>query len=185
MSLHKYEVGFFPGTGSLKDTGFGRNGHGYAVNAPLKDGITDSKYSTLANSILKAAVAAFRPQLIFAQFGADTLIGDPMNGFNLTLDGPSACLKQLLELDIPTVILGGGGYNATNAARLWARLTGLIVGEELERDIPDHSCFLAYRPSYELPIEAGLRKDANTDEELQDLQNTILENLRTIQTPTS
>jgi histone deacetylase 8 len=42
-SLHKYEHGFFPGTGSLEDVGMG-NGKHYCLNVPLKEGISDDQY---------------------------------------------------------------------------------------------------------------------------------------------
>lgn len=180
VSLHKYEVGFFPGTGSVDETGFGRNGKGYAVNVPIKDGIGDDLYSWLANEVLIAAVENYKPQLVFAQFGADTLIEDPMKGFNLTLDGPANCLKQLMKLDLPTVILGGGGYNLVNTAKLWTHLTGLVVGKELDLQIPDHRFFLDYRPSYELFIEKGLRKDSNSKQELEIILEGVKNNLSKI-----
>lgn len=45
FSLHKYGE-FFPGTGQLSDQGRGK-GKGYAVNIPLKDGITDGSYKSV------------------------------------------------------------------------------------------------------------------------------------------
>lgn len=44
-SFHKYGD-FFPGTGELKDIGAGR-GKYYAVNVPLRDGITDESYQSI------------------------------------------------------------------------------------------------------------------------------------------
>jgi len=46
LSVHKYELGFYPGSGKLLDVGFGR-GRYYTVNVPLKDGVRDDKYVTL------------------------------------------------------------------------------------------------------------------------------------------
>lgn len=44
-SFHKYGE-YFPGTGTQDDKGRGR-GKGYAVNVPLKDGITDESYKSV------------------------------------------------------------------------------------------------------------------------------------------
>ncbi|KNZ47946.1 histone deacetylase 1/2 [Puccinia sorghi] len=44
-SFHKYGE-FFPGTGELRDTGHGK-GKYYAVNFPLRDGITDEAYKNI------------------------------------------------------------------------------------------------------------------------------------------
>ena len=44
-SFHKFGE-YFPGTGTLRDRGRGK-GRGYALNAPLKDGITDAAYKSV------------------------------------------------------------------------------------------------------------------------------------------
>ncbi len=43
LSLHKYEVGFYPGSGAITDVGKG-NGRFYSINVPLHDGIRDEPY---------------------------------------------------------------------------------------------------------------------------------------------
>ena len=44
-SFHKFGE-YFPGTGTQEDKGRGR-GRGYAVNVPLKDGITDESFRSV------------------------------------------------------------------------------------------------------------------------------------------
>lgn len=44
-SFHKYGE-FFPGTGDLKDIGYGK-GRNYSVNVPLRDGINDESYKNV------------------------------------------------------------------------------------------------------------------------------------------
>lgn len=44
-SFHKFGE-YFPGTGTLEDRGRGK-GRGYALNVPLKDGITDESYKSV------------------------------------------------------------------------------------------------------------------------------------------
>lgn len=46
LSFHKYETGFFPGTGSLEDVGIGR-GKFHAVNVPLKEGLCNTSFCSL------------------------------------------------------------------------------------------------------------------------------------------
>ena len=43
LSFHKYEPGFYPGTGSLEDIGT-LNGRGFACNIPLYAGYSDKTY---------------------------------------------------------------------------------------------------------------------------------------------
>lgn len=42
LSFHNYELGYFPGSGSLCDIGAGK-GKYYSVNVPLKSGIMDEQ----------------------------------------------------------------------------------------------------------------------------------------------
>ena len=43
LSLHKHEEGYFPGTGAVNDTGFGK-GRNYSCNVPLRDGACDETF---------------------------------------------------------------------------------------------------------------------------------------------
>ena len=45
------------------------------------------------------------------QCGADCLSNDPLGGFNLSPIGIGNCVKKILSKNIPTLFLGGGGYN--------------------------------------------------------------------------
>lgn len=76
----------------------------------------------------------FRPDAIVVQCGADCLSKDPLGGFNLTLRAPNRCLETILThynaagtgsrtLAPAVLVLGGGGYDNVNAARLWTTLT--------------------------------------------------------------
>lgn len=46
LSFHKYESGFYPGTGGLDEIGIGK-GRYYTINVPLKEGMTDATYCFL------------------------------------------------------------------------------------------------------------------------------------------
>lgn len=54
-----------------------------------------------------------------------------------------------------------GGYKHPNAARLWASLTAMVAGVELDEQIPEHSHWPDYGPTYTIAIEPTLVKDAN------------------------
>lgn len=137
FSMHKYETGFYPASGSLNDIGQG-NGKYYAVNIPLKDGITDEKYVNVFKKVMSKIVQKYQPQCIVVQCGADSIAGDPLGGFNLTPVALGRCLKLLLGLELPTLVLGGGGYNIPNAARCWTFLTSVILDSQISEDIPDN-----------------------------------------------
>ncbi|KAM5534217.1 hypothetical protein V8D89_012124 [Ganoderma adspersum] len=105
LSLHKFGK-FFPGTGLLEDRGRGK-GMRYAVNGPLKDGITDE--SSIFKPVFDKIIDVFRLSATVLQCGADSLSEHPM------------------------MILGGGGYTVKNVARAWTYKTVRALG--IEQDI--------------------------------------------------
>ncbi len=75
-----------------------------------------------------------------------------------------------MKQNLPTVFLGGGGYQPENAARLWTTLTAQIVGVKLPEEIPDDDDFFPfYGPSFEFEILKGRRKDFNSEHYLAQL----------------
>ncbi|XP_060264183.1 histone deacetylase 8 isoform X8 [Ovis aries] len=172
VSLHKFSPGFFPGTGDVSDVGLGK-GRYYSVNVPIQDGIQDERYYHICESVLKEVYIAFNPKAVVLQLGADTIAGDPMCSFNMTPVGIGKCLKYILQWELATLILGGGGYNLANTARCWTYLTGVILGKTLSSEIPDHEFFTAYGPDYVLEITPSCRPDRNEPHRVQQILNYI------------
>lgn len=67
---------------------------------------------------------------------------DPLGAFNLTSDSIVHCVKTILNTPhlkrTPTMLLGGGGYNIANAARLWTSVTAQVLNRKISNDIPDN-----------------------------------------------
>ncbi|XP_033875633.2 histone deacetylase 8-like [Acipenser ruthenus] len=179
VSLHKFSPGFFPGTGDVSDTGLGK-GRWYAVNVPLQDGIQDDKYYQVFQSVLTEVHAAFNPEAIVLQLGADTMAGDPMCSFNMTPVGVGKCLQYVLQWELPALILGGGGYNLANTARCWTYLTGTVLGQTLSSEIPDHEYFTEFGPDYVLEITPSCRPDRNESQQIQQVISSIKGNLKNV-----
>ena len=74
--------------------------------------------STLHSPVLSPPIAA----------GADSLAGDKLGAFNLSMRGHAAALMSMKAFGIPMMVLGGGGYRISNVARCWAFETGQILG---------------------------------------------------------
>ncbi|XP_041354298.1 histone deacetylase 8-like [Gigantopelta aegis] len=176
VSFHKYLAGFFPGTGSVADTGIGRGKH-YSVNVPLLDGLRDPEFVALFTRVMTRIREVFCPDAVVCQCGADGLAGDPMESFSLTHLGLGRSVQLLLDWNLPLLLLGGGGYNHPNTAKCWAYLTSLAVGKKLPRDIPDHEYLMEYGPDYEMTISTGNRKDCNTKEYLTHVYQQVMNNL--------
>jgi len=63
--------------------------------------------------------------------GADSLAGDRLGCFNLSLEGHSNCLEFLSRFGVPMLVLGGGGYTMRNVSRCWCYETGRLMGVDL------------------------------------------------------
>ncbi|XP_073414888.1 histone deacetylase 8 [Dendrobates tinctorius] len=177
VSLHKFSPGFFPGTGDVSDIGLGKGCY-YSVNVPLQDGITDDKYYQVCEGVLKEVFTKFNPEAVVLQLGADTIAGDPMCSFNMTPEGIGKCLKYVLQWQLPTLVLGGGGYNLPNTARCWTYLTAVILGRTLSSEIPDHEFFTEYGPDYVLEITPSCRSDQNDAQTVREILASIKGNLK-------
>ncbi len=66
--------------------GHGR-GKNYSINFPLKDGIDDESYKALYSTVMQEVMDRYRPGAIVLQCGADSLAGDRLGCFNLSMKG--------------------------------------------------------------------------------------------------
>uniref|UniRef100_A0A0N5AI77 Histone deacetylase n=1 Tax=Syphacia muris TaxID=451379 RepID=A0A0N5AI77_9BILA len=177
-SFHKYGE-YFPGTGDLKDIGAGRGRH-YAVNCPLRDGIDDETYERVFQPIMEKVMHSFQPSAIVLQCGADSLTGDRLGCFNLTLRGHGKCVEYLKRYNVPLLMLGGGGYTIRNVARCWAYETSVALDAEIANDLPYNDYFEYYGPDFKLHITPSNMTNQNTPDYIERIQTKIFENLRNI-----
>lgn len=150
VSFHKYGE-YFPGTGELRDIGVGQ-GKYYAVNFPLRDGIDDVSYKSIFEPVIKSVMEWYRPEAVVLQCGGDSLSGDRLGCFNLSMRGHANCVNYVKSFNLPTLILGGGGYTMRNVARTWAFETGILVGDSLGSDLP-------YNDYYEVSLPRNMLLD--------------------------
>lgn len=175
FSLHKYGD-FFPGTGHIKDTG-AKEGTGFSVNAPLTSGMTDDAYARIFKPVLSKIMEIFRPGAIVLQCGADSLTGDRLGCFNLTLKGHAECVKFTKSFNVPTLVLGGGGYTIRNVARCWAYETSVLLDTELPDEIPYNDYFEYYAPDFKLHLTPEQRENMNTEASLESVRIDLLNQL--------
>jgi histone deacetylase 1/2 len=151
VSFHKFGD-FFPGTGALRDVG-ARAGKLYSVNFPLNDGIDDASYESIFKPVIAKVMEHYRPSAVVLQCGADSLTGDRLGVFNLTLHGHAECVRFVRSFGLPTLLLGGGGYTIRNVARCWANETATVLGVTLPDYIPPNDYIEFYRPDYRLHLD--------------------------------
>lgn len=178
VSFHKYGE-YFPGTGDLKDIG-AEKGRYYAVNFPLRDGIDDDTYERIFQPVMEKIICAYQPSVIVLQCGADSLTGDRLGCFNLTLKGHGMCLEFLKKFNLPMLLLGGGGYTIRNVARCWTFETSVALNVDIANELPYNDYFEYYGPDFKLHIPPSNMTNHNTVEYLDKVKEKIFESLRQI-----
>ena len=179
LSLHQYdpESGFFPGTGGLEEIGE-KDGRHCSINVPLKKGCSDQKFFYLFKCIFDRTNDVFKPDAIWMQCGADSLRGDTIGAFNLSIKGHGKAIKYVLGKNIPTVFNGGGGYNVENVARCWA-YESLIIANKIPESfvIPSNSKYRHEYSNDDLLFSPenkhGITNDFNTEDYSQKLMQKV------------
>lgn len=187
VSFHKYDKeGFFPGTGPLSQTGpedEHNPGAHHTVNVPLHDGIDDQQYTTLFKEVITRCRDSFQPTAIVLQCGADSLAGDRLGPFNLQVQGHGECVKFVKSLNLPLMLVGGGGYTPRNVARAWTNETSIAIGCNISSEIPKHAPYRShFRQETLFPTQSDLgitsRDNKNSPEHIQHIIESITEELR-------
>ncbi|KAJ7669246.1 hypothetical protein DFH06DRAFT_178577 [Mycena polygramma] len=171
FSIHHAAPGFFPASplAALPTP----DSDPFTLSLPLRPGASNRTFAR-AWQCVERVHAAFDPDYIVVQCGVDGLAGDPCAIFNWAIGTDEGSLgwcvgRVVNEWRGKKVLLGGGGYDSPNAARAWAYLTSVALGNplSLETEIPDHAHFPLYAPSFLLDVPAGNMQDQNTDEYLR------------------
>eukprot|EP00252_Welwitschia_mirabilis_P001265 TRINITY_DN1115_c0_g2_i1.p1 TRINITY_DN1115_c0_g2~~TRINITY_DN1115_c0_g2_i1.p1 ORF type:complete len:485 (-),score=107.55 TRINITY_DN1115_c0_g2_i1:389-1843(-) len=179
VSFHKFGD-YFPGTGHIKDVGHGK-GKYYALNVPLNDGIDDESYRNLFRPIIQKVMEVYQPEAVVLQCGADSLTGDRLGCFNLSVKGHADCVRFVKSFNVPLLLVGGGGYTIRNVARCWCYETAVAVGVEPENNLPFNDYYEYFGPDYTLHIDPSNMENLNQENDLQKIRNMLLEQLSKIQ----
>jgi histone deacetylase 1/2 len=175
-SFHKYGE-YFPGTGDLRDIGAGK-GKYYAVNVPLRDGMDDESYESIFVPIMTKVMETFQPSAVVLQCGADSLTGDRLGCFNLTVKGHGKCVEFIKKYNLPFMMLGGGGYTIRNVSRCWTYETSVALGVEIANELPYNDYFEYFGPDFKLHISPSNMTNLNTSDYLEKVKTRLFENLR-------
>jgi len=177
VSFHKYGE-YFPGTGDLRDIGAGK-GKYYAVNFPLRDGIDDDAYQeNIFQPLISKVMEMYQPSAVVLQCGADSLSGDRLGCFNLTLKGHGKCVEFVKKYNIPLLLVGGGGYTIRNVARCWTYETAVALNTEIPNELPYNDYFEYFGPDFKLHISPSNMANQNTPDYLEKIRTRLFENLR-------
>jgi histone deacetylase 1/2 len=93
----------------------------------------------------------------------------------------ASCVEYVKSFNLPTLVLGGGGYTVRNVARCWAHETSVLLGAHIANDIPYNDFYEYYAPDYKLHLTAAATENLNKPEQLEALTARILQNLKFLQ----
>jgi hypothetical protein len=181
-SFHKFGE-YFPGTGDVKDKGVGA-GENCAINVPLHDGMDDESYKALFVPVISKIMERFQPGAVVLQCGADSLSGDRLGCFKLSIKGHGECVDFVRSFNLPTLVLGGGGYTLRNVPRCWAYETSVLLDTEISDQMPYNDYFDYYGPEYRLHLPISNMENRNSPRYLENMKQQVLQILDALQLPT-
>ena len=150
LSIHEAERWPYSGTKSRPESG--------VYNLPVPQRINDSEFDFLLEEAVLPLVGAVGADALVLCCGADCLAGDPLSKMELSNVALWDAVDRLIARGLPTVVLGGGGYNPWTVTRYWAGMWGRISG----RDLPD--CLPAEASNYLRGMECDLIDEEDVDE---------------------
>jgi len=133
--------------------------------------------------VISKILEVYRPSAVVLQCGADSLSGDKLGCFNLTMHGHAHCVQFLRKQNIPLILLGGGGYTVKNVARTWTYETACALGIEdaIDPVLPWNEYFEWFGPRYRLEVAENNMDDLNIkDGSLEKVRTTALEQLQSL-----
>lgn len=156
ISLHESGRFLFPGTGFADETGRGA-GVGSAINVPLPPHAAAGEYAEAFDRVVEPGLAAFAPDVLVAQCGADTHRDDPLTHLGLTLGDLRDLYRRVIGLADRyaggrLLCTGGGGYGTYSVVpRAWTILAAELAGVTLPEELPEEwraaSASLSGRPA--------------------------------------
>lgn len=135
ISVHESPLHLFPHTGFPHETG-GPDAQGFAVNVAMPPRSDDKAWLAAIGHLAGPVLAAFGPQILVTQHGADAHRADTLTHLGLSMDGLAASWRHARYLAEQHaggrwVALGGGGYHLDSVARAWTHLVATVADADL------------------------------------------------------
>lgn len=141
ISIHESGRYLFPGTGAADDIGEG-TAAGTVVNVPLEPDTGETAWLQTVERIVPELAAAFGPDLIVSQHGADSHAWDPLAHLRNTTTAMGRAARLVARLsDRLTggrwLASGGGGYGVYDVVpRSWASVWLALADREAPDRLP-------------------------------------------------
>lgn len=131
-SIHESGRSLFPSTGWVEETGESFT----SINVPLERDTTGDVWLWAFRHGILEALAAFRPQAIVLQMGADAHLLDPLGHLRVGVGEWWEAIRLVREFGVPIVAVGGGGYNLTTVPRMWVGAVLTLLGRPIPSQVP-------------------------------------------------
>lgn len=132
-SVHESGRYLYPGTGFVDETGIDHS----AVNVPLDPMTTGDTWLWAIKETLPRVLDRFEPEAIVLQLGCDAHFLDPLGHLQVSVQEWLAAVELVRSFGLPTVALGGGGYEQTNVPRMWTGAVLTLLGREVPELQPE------------------------------------------------
>jgi acetoin utilization protein AcuC len=137
LSFHESGLYLFPGTGGVGELGDGAAA-GTSVNVPLEPETGEGAWLAAVQVLLPELAAAFGPDLIVSQHGADTHAWDPLAHLRVTTTAMGEAARLVdrvahVHARSRWLATGGGGYDAY---RVVPRSWSLVWLAGAHREVP-------------------------------------------------
>ncbi|MEX5727117.1 acetoin utilization protein AcuC [Rhodovulum iodosum] len=132
LMISVHEERRWPFTGGLQDRGGGN-----VFNLPVPRDFNDTEMAAVLDRLILPRVAAFRPEAVVLQCGADAVEEDPLSRLSLSNNAHWAVVAALAPLSPRYLVLGGGGYNPWSVGRLWTGVWATLNGLDIPDRLPE------------------------------------------------
>jgi acetoin utilization protein AcuC len=194
FSIHETGRALFPGTGFMDELG-GPGAEGTKLNLPLDPGTGERGWLAAVKLVLPELAAAFRPEIVVSQHGADSHAWDPLAHLRVTTTAMGEAARLVDDIAHRWargrwLATGGGGYDAYRVVpRTWAlvwlagahrRPPGAVPAVWRERWTAEaaHYGQSPLPETFDDPPDAGLSRDhgqERADDRALDLARRLLE----------
>lgn len=128
VSMHQYP--FYPGTGSLRETGSG-DGLGATVNVPLPAGTGGDAYRVAFDTLIEPVAERFGPTWVLISAGFDAHLADPLTDLGLSAGDFADLTMRSQRLAPPgrRIAFLEGGYDLEALASSAGACVAALAGE--------------------------------------------------------
>lgn len=141
----------------------------------------DKAFREVFRPVIGKIMEMFQPGAVVLQCGADSLSGDRLGCFNLSVKGHADCVQFVKSFNVPMLVLGGGGYTLRNVPRCWTYETSILTGENVKDELPFNDYFEYFGPDYRLHLPVSNMENLNSPEYLEKTKGQLLDILSEVE----